>query len=194
MFFIFIWLNRYPNQTDIKTKLSFIFQDGGRSTLGSNFKLMPVLVLLFALTSYKTLILVTNPQWSVLHPQLNKLEWFEFCCTYSHALAYFKLKCVDVKLFLVIDFLQDTLSHMLMFGVWTALAYKAVVTLCLAVVTLQIYLGVTALIEKYWKRLFRNLFLVKLFPSLAPKNLKVHLNSPELFNMREKVEPRLLNF
>ena len=56
---------------------------------------------------------------------------------------------MDVKLFLVIDFLQDTLSHMLMFGVWTALAYKAVVTLCLAVVTLQIYLGVTALIEKY---------------------------------------------
>lgn len=75
-------------------------QDGGRNTLSSNFKLTPVLVLLIALTSYKTLIL-------------------------------------------------DTLTHMLMFGVWTALAYKAVVTLCLAVVALQIYLGVTALIEKY---------------------------------------------
>ena len=48
------------NQTNILTKLQFLFQDGGRSTLGSNFKLMPVLVLLIALTSYKTLILVTN--------------------------------------------------------------------------------------------------------------------------------------
>jgi hypothetical protein len=61
---------------------------------------MPILVLLFVLTSYKTLLL-------------------------------------------------ETLSHVLVLGVWTALAYKAIVTLCLAVVTLQVFLGVTALVEKY---------------------------------------------
>jgi hypothetical protein len=40
-------------------------------------------------------------------------------------------------------------ANIFAFGVWTSLAYKAVVTLCIAVVTLQIYLGVTAIIEKY---------------------------------------------
>ena len=78
--------------------LNLLFQDGTRS--GSNFKLMPVLVLLLVLTSYKTLLL-------------------------------------------------DTVTHVLVLGVWTSLAYKAIVTLCLAVVTLQVFLGVTALVEKY---------------------------------------------
>jgi hypothetical protein len=78
----------------------FFLQEGVRTTLSSNFKLVPVLLGLFFLTSYKTLML-------------------------------------------------DTLTHLFACGVWTALAYKAIVTVCLAVVTLQIYLGVTALIEKY---------------------------------------------
>jgi hypothetical protein len=68
--------------------------------LNTNFRLVPVLILLFTLAGYKSLLL-------------------------------------------------DTVTNLFGFGVWTALAYKAVVTLCIAVVTLQIYLGVTALIEKY---------------------------------------------
>jgi len=79
---------------------NFLLQDGVRPTLSTNFKLVPVLLLLFFAAGYKTLLL-------------------------------------------------DTVTHLFTFGVWTALAYKAVVTMCIAVVTLQIYLGVTALIEKY---------------------------------------------
>ena len=43
----------------------------------------------------------------------------------------------------------DTVTNVFGFGVWTVLAFKAIVTLCIAVVALQIYLGVTAIIEKY---------------------------------------------
>ena len=71
-----------------------------RPTLNTNFKLVPVLLLLFITAGYKTLLL-------------------------------------------------DTVTHLFCFGVWTALAYKAIVTVCIAVVTTQIYLGVSALIEKY---------------------------------------------
>ena len=80
-----------------------------RPTLNTNFKLVPVLLLLFITAGYKTLLL-------------------------------------------------DTVTHLFSFGVWTALAYKAIVTVCIAVVTTQIYLGVSALIEKYWMIIFTKVF------------------------------------
>lgn len=38
----------------------------------------------------------------------------------------------------------DSFVHFFALNVWTALAYKAIVTLCLGLITLQLYIGVTA--------------------------------------------------
>merc|ERR1719411_2610057 len=46
---------------------------------------------------------------------------------------------------LILDFIVDSFA----LGSWTALAYKALATLSLALVTLQMYVGMTALTEKY---------------------------------------------
>ena len=46
---------------------------------------------------------------------------------------------------LILDFIVDSFA----LGSWTALAYKALATLSLALVTLQMYVGMTALTDKY---------------------------------------------
>nr|ADD24262.1 Transmembrane protein 147 [Lepeophtheirus salmonis] len=38
----------------------------------------------------------------------------------------------------------DTFVHSFGLGIWTALAYKAIVTLCIGLITLQLYVGITA--------------------------------------------------
>lgn len=43
----------------------------------------------------------------------------------------------------------DWLVHAFALGAWTALAYKGIVTMCLGLVTLQLYVGMTALTDKY---------------------------------------------
>ena len=47
---------------------------------------------------------------------------------------------------LILDWIVDSFA----LGSWTALGYKGLATLSLALVTLQMYVGMTALTDKYW--------------------------------------------
>ena len=59
------------------------------------------------------------------------------------ALAIVGLMCSYKSLIL------DWLVHSFSIGAWTALMYKALSSLCLGVITLQMYIGMTSITDKY---------------------------------------------
>ena len=59
------------------------------------------------------------------------------------ALAIVGLMCSYKSLIL------DWLVHSFSIGAWTALMYKALSSMCLGVITLQMYIGMTSITDKY---------------------------------------------
>ena len=91
---------------------------------------VPVLIILAVMCSYKTLGMISrisHKKWpkNVITQILQGLHNF-----------------ISI---LVLDWIVDSFA----LGSWTALSYKALATVSLALVTLQMYVGMTALTDKY---------------------------------------------